>query len=81
MKCEAEKAAERIRNDKTITQKEILAIEVFLRRCISTCTNLNKTLNIYLIRKKRDEDAINDPTSQEETKQAVKQPKKRWWWF
>ena len=74
MRCEAEKAAERIRQNKTITDMEILQIEVFLRQCIATCTNLNKTLNKYIADKKREQDVINDPTIQEENKKA-------WWKF
>jgi hypothetical protein len=73
-RCEAEKAAERIRDNKTITDLEILQIEVFLRMCISNCTSLNKTLNKYLADKKRGQDTINDPTIQEESKKA-------WWKF
>ena len=74
MRCEAEKAAERIRQNKTITDMEILQIEVFLRQCIATCTNLNKVLNKYIADKKREQDVINDPTIQEENKKA-------WWKF
>ncbi len=80
-RCDAEKAAERLKKNKTITRQGVLDIEVFLRKCEAVCSNLNKTLNIYLIRKKRVEDERNDPTRQEETKRAAVQPKKRWWWF
>ena len=76
MRCEAEKAAERIRDNKTITDLEILQIEIFLRQCISTCNNLNKTLNKYLAQVKRDADEINDPTSQEEDKKSATQERK-----
>ena len=74
-RCEAEKAAERIRDNKTISEMEILQIEIFLRMCISTCDNLNKTLNKYLVDKKRDQGAIDDPSVSEETQ------KSKWWKF
>ena len=69
-RCEAEKAAERIKDNKTITEKDILQIEMFLRVCISACSDLNKTLNKYLADKKRDQDEINFPTTTEQDKKA-----------
>jgi len=80
-RCDAEKFTERIKDNKTLTDKDILECEVFLRECIANCQELNKVLNIFLVRKKRQQDEKNYPTAHEETKAAARQPKKRWWRF
>jgi len=74
-RCDAEKAAERIRENQTITEMEILQIEIFLRQCCKNCQVLNRTLNKFLADKKRRSNEANCPTTSEETKKA------KWWQF
>ena len=80
MKCEADKIADEIKHKKDMSECEVLEKEVLLRRCIAACKNFNKTFNIFLVRRKRYQDILNDPTTGEENRRALGKKKKKKWY-
>ena len=76
MRCEAEKAIERLRENKTLTSSNILEMEIFLRKCSVVCSEFNNALNDKIIKRQREKDAREKPTIQEEDRKA--QGHKRW---
>ena len=76
MRCEAEKATERIKDNKTITDKEIWAMECLEREGCSVWQKFSMTLTTYRVQRRLKKEALENPTSQEEDKKAQG---KRWY--
>ncbi|HUS89283.1 MAG TPA: hypothetical protein VMW91_07965 [Desulfosporosinus sp.] len=68
MKCPAEIDIKELSKDLPLTPRQIIDIEISLRRCTTTCKTYHDALNRRIIKDKVKKDMINDPVSQEQDK-------------
>ena len=79
MICDAKIFVERLLKNKTITEKDILEMEVYVRKGCSQMKACEDALNVFLVRRDFERKAVESPTIQEQDRRAAK--KSKWWRF
>lgn len=74
MICQAKIYTERLNENKTITDKDVIEVEVFNRGGCPFFIECVRAYEHYCINKKREQDTNNDPTTGEQDRKAK-------WWF